>query len=130
MGILLKFINSEAAEHLGNLEFLTTYSYGMYVFLMHFLYNSCNFQYLILGWSTLVLSPSVVSSFVLVLLVPRPSRKERLVFFCYLARVRFILRASDSSLVPRPHPAHARRRGLVSQVQILGPAEVPKPCNC
>ena len=24
------------------------------------------------------------------------------------------------SLVPRPHPAHARRRGLVSQVQILG----------
>ena len=27
-----------------------------------------------------------------------------------------------SSLVPRPHPAHARRRGLVSQVEILGPA--------
>ena len=24
------------------------------------------------------------------------------------------------SLVPRPHPAHVRRRGLVSQVQILG----------
>ena len=24
------------------------------------------------------------------------------------------------SLVPRPHPAHARRRGRVSQVQILG----------
>ena len=24
------------------------------------------------------------------------------------------------SLVPRPHPAHTRRRGLVSQVQILG----------
>ena len=27
---------------------------------------------------------------------------------------------ADVSLVPRPHPAHARRRGLVSQVQILG----------
>ena len=26
----------------------------------------------------------------------------------------------SSSLVPRPHPAHARRRGLVSQLQILG----------
>ena len=26
----------------------------------------------------------------------------------------------NHSLVPRPHPAHARRRGLVSQVQILG----------
>ena len=25
----------------------------------------------------------------------------------------------QSSLLPRPHPAHARRRGLVSQVQIL-----------
>ena len=30
--------------------------------------------------------------------------------------------ANKPSLVPRPHPAHARRRGLVSQVQILGPA--------
>ena len=27
-----------------------------------------------------------------------------------------------SSLVPRPHPAQARRRGLVSQVQIIGVA--------
>ena len=36
----------------------------------------------------------------------------------------------ETSLVPRLHPAHTRRRGLVSQVQILGPAEVPKPCNC
>ena len=26
----------------------------------------------------------------------------------------------STSLVPRPHPAHARRKGLVSQVQILG----------
>ena len=26
------------------------------------------------------------------------------------------------SLVPRPHPAHARRRGLVSQVQSLNPS--------
>ena len=26
------------------------------------------------------------------------------------------------SLVPRPHPAHARRRGLVSQVGMLGPS--------
>ena len=34
------------------------------------------------------------------------------------------------NLVPRPHPAHARRRGLVSQVQTLGAAEAPKPCNC
>ena len=25
-----------------------------------------------------------------------------------------------TSLVPRPHPAHARRRGLVSQVGMLG----------
>ena len=39
-------------------------------------------------------------------------------------------RWDDVSLVPRPHPAHARRRGLVSQVGMLGPAEVPKPCNC
>ena len=31
-----------------------------------------------------------------------------------------------SSLVPRPHPANGRRRGLVSRVQLLGPAEVPK----
>ena len=47
-------------------------------------------------------------------------------------RVKFkgVKRISMPSLVPRPHPAHARRRGLVSQVQILGPAEVPKPCNC
>ena len=28
----------------------------------------------------------------------------------------------EFSLVPRPYPAHARRRGLVSQVQILGQA--------
>ena len=27
-------------------------------FFITFLHNSCNFQYLILGWSTLVLSPS------------------------------------------------------------------------
>ena len=39
-------------------------------------------------------------------------------------------RVTVYSLVPRPHPAHARRRGLVSQVQILGPAEVLKPYNC
>ena len=32
----------------------------------------------------------------------------------------FGLVTPDSSLVPRPHLAHARRRGLVSQVQILG----------
>ena len=36
----------------------------------------------------------------------------------------------DVNLVPRPHLAHTRKRGLVSQVQILGPAEVLKPCNC
>ena len=36
---------------------------------------------------------------------------------------------NEASLMPRPHLAHARRRGLVSQVQILGPAEVLKPCN-
>jgi len=35
----------------------------------------------------------------------------------------------SATLVPKLHSAHARR-GLVSQVQILGPAEVPKPCNC
>ena len=35
----------------------------------------------------------------------------------------------DISLVPRPHLAHVRRRGLLSQVQILGPAEVLKPFN-
>ena len=28
------------------------------MFFIAFLHNSCNFQYLILGWSTLVLSPS------------------------------------------------------------------------
>ena len=28
-------------------------------FFIAFLHNSCNFQYLILGWSTLVLSPSI-----------------------------------------------------------------------
>ena len=32
------------------------------------------------------------------------------------------------SLVPRPHPAHVRRRGLVSQVEILGPA--PEAWSC
>ena len=36
----------------------------------------------------------------------------------------------DVYLVPRPHLVHTRKRGLVSQVQILGPAEVLKPCNC
>ena len=29
-------------------------------FFIAFLHNSCNFQYLILGWSTLVLSPSFI----------------------------------------------------------------------
>ena len=53
MGILLKCI-SEAA---GNLKFLTTCSYGM--FFIAFLHNSCNFHYLILGWSTLVVGPSI-----------------------------------------------------------------------
>ena len=31
-----------------------------------------------------------------------------------------LMGAPPPSLVPRPHPAHVRRRGLVSQVQILG----------
>ena len=31
-------------------------------FFIEFLHNSCNFQYLILGWSTLVLSPSIHSN--------------------------------------------------------------------
>ena len=39
------------------------------------------------------------------------------------------MRSIRNNLVPRPHPAHTRRRGLVSQVQILGLAEVLKPCN-
>ena len=30
------------------------------MFFIAFLHNSCNFQYLILGWSTLVLSPSII----------------------------------------------------------------------
>ena len=33
----------------------------VYTFFIAFLHNSCNFQYLILGWSTLVLSPSIVA---------------------------------------------------------------------
>ena len=39
------------------------------------------------------------------------------------------LSTCSASLVARPHPVHTRKRGLVSQVQIFGPAEVPKPCN-
>ena len=31
-------------------------------FFIAFLHNSCNFQYLILSWSTLVLSPSYITS--------------------------------------------------------------------
>ena len=41
--------------------FLGICSYGMHIFfLLHFLCNSCNFQYFILGWPTLVLGPSFV----------------------------------------------------------------------
>ena len=35
-------------------------------------------------------------------------------------RGRGVPSSAVGSLVPRPHPAHARRRGLVSQVEILG----------
>ena len=35
-----------------------------------------------------------------------------------------------SVIMPRPHPAHARTNGLVSQVQIFGLAEELKSCNC
>ena len=38
--------------------FLGICSYGMHIFFTSFLCNSCNFQYFILGWPTLVLGPS------------------------------------------------------------------------
>ena len=38
----------------------------------------------------------------------------------YLLKRPQVQTLNQSSLVPRLHPAHARRRGLVSQVQILG----------
>ena len=40
------------------------------------------------------------------------------------------IHVQNYSLVPRPHPTHMRRRGLVSQVQIFGLTEVLKPCDC
>ena len=58
MEILLKCI-SEAAEHLGIWNFWP-HAHMVCMFFITFLHNSCNFQYLILGWSTLVLSPSII----------------------------------------------------------------------
>ena len=37
-----------------------------------------------------------------------------------IANALLCLKLCTCSLIPRPHPAHTRRRGLVSQVQILG----------
>ena len=48
---------------------------------------------------------------------------------CYVETVSTFA-SKYGSLMPRPHPAHVRRRDLVSQIQILRPAEVRKPCNC
>ena len=40
----------------------------------------------------------------------------------------FGLTLQCENIVLRLHPAHARRKGLVSQVEILGLVEVLKPC--
>ena len=48
----------------------------------------------------------------------------------YLSARELVLPSCVNSVTLRPHPAHVRRRGLVSQAQILGLVEVLKPCNC
>ena len=55
----LRFPNFWAHAHMGCISFTS------------FLWNSCNFQYFILGWPTLVLGPSV--SVIAASLEPRPS---------------------------------------------------------
>ena len=40
--------------------------------------------------------------------------------FSLATKINCVTMKLGGSLVPRPHPAHARRRGLVSQDQILG----------